>query len=225
MKKSKGFSHFILTRFNCGVYLSDDGQQWAEEWMDARMKVFVATKKSVLSQNVDFKWVISIDPNTPQEIREKIFTDDRMIMHEASDINFIKEIFNGTGLVKTPWIITSRLDNDDQYRPGALKAIQDAFTRKPGIIDIPYNQFYKGKRYPSHRDNPNSPFLSLIEETRYAIRTCYARPHNKMSQDWPGPRFVDLKPDKNGKPKPLAYMVIHESNMANRLISDVRDNL
>jgi hypothetical protein len=222
MKKSDVFNHFILTKFNCGIYDRED----AEEWMNDRLKVWKKTRESVLKQKGDFQWVIAVDPRTPNEVMDEIEVDDRiriMFTERGTDIKDYFEM-NRSALTK-PWIITSRLDSDDIYLPGTILAIQDAFQQKPGIVDIPYNQFYKGKRYPSHRDNPNSPFLSLIEASKYQVRTCYARPHNKMNQEWPSPRFVDLEPDVDGKAKPMAYMVIHEKNMANKLISHIDDHL
>ena len=187
------FEHVILTRYNLGLYERDD----AEEWMEHRMGYFVETRKSVLSQEVAFKWLVCVDPKTPEECLDRIFTDSRMVPHFAHP-----NTYRSVG-----WTITTRFDNDDIYLSGALRAIQDAFIPEEIAVDIKYLQLYKDELYTSERTQPNSPFISLIENG--ARRTCYARPHTKMSEDFKA---------KFASDEVYAYMVIHENNLGNKLV-------
>ena len=202
----KAFKHFILTRFNQGIYDRPD----AEAWMEDRMELFKATCESVLIQDVEFEWVIEIDSRTPQSVRDVItHDDDRIDLFDSRITNYF-EWFNRPN---EPWIITSRFDNDDIYLPGALRAIQSCFTAQEIVIDIPYYQKKGNDLYTSARPTPNSPFLSLIEKSdKEVIRTCYARPHNLMSQDWPVGIFASRDV--------LAYMVIHGNNLGNRIVGE-----
>lgn len=185
--------HVILTRYNLGLY----DNEGAEEWMEHRFPLFVKTRDSVLSQEGDFEWWLSMDGRTPERWVKKIFTDSRM--HITSD--HPKE-FRSDG-----WIITSRLDNDDLYLPGAVKVIQENFTEQEIVIDLMYEQIYNGNRYTSERVQPNSPFLSLVENG--AKRTCYARPHSKMLTEYKGVFACN---------EPMALMVIHDRNLGNRIV-------
>ena len=213
MKKSDVFKHYILTRFNTQII---DGLLYdkpdANDWMERRMDLFEATKESVLSQDADFEWVISLDKRTPKKFVEKI---------KAKNVTLVDcDIRQAFTQVKTttPWVITSRLDNDDLYRPGAIQKIQDWFEQKIEVIDIDYQQLdlKTGNKYTSERKTPNSPFLSLVEPSR-RIMTCFCRPHTKLPMGYP---FKDgnamIRAVKINEI--LAYMVIHDNNVANKIV-------
>jgi len=208
MKRSKGFSHYLLTKFNTqpfdGKMLYDDKEK-ADAWMDKRMKLFEETKKSVLEQEGEFKWIISVDKRTPQKYLDEIFTDERMIMTNRD----IREAFKDEKF-KTEWIITTRIDNDDLYLPGAIKAIQSAFAEEVVVIDLLYLVLDKniGKTRASGRRTPNSPFLSLVEHYKN-VRTAFARPHTYMIGEFGKGVWADRK-------KVYAYQVVHEDNVMNK---------
>jgi len=206
--KNKEFKHVILTRFNTQAFdgkLIYDGPD-GDKWMESRMKLFVKTRKSVLDQKEDFLWVIGIDKRTPLRFQDEILGDDPRVTLFEGDV---REYFKWSKFTK-PWVITTRLDNDDLHLPGAIKAIQDCFTHEELVIDLVYEQKKGNERYTSERTRPNSPFLSLIEKNNKPIRTCYARPHNKMSEDWRKGIFASREV--------LAYMVLHGKNAANRIV-------
>lgn len=215
-KKSAEYSHFILTRFNNGIYDRED----AVEWMRDRMELFKKTKESVLSQQGDFKWVLSFDEGTPESDLKKVFTDDRMIL----TFKDIREAFEDIE-VKTEWVITSRMDNDDVYFPGAVLQIQKFFEPKIKVIDIDYLQldlktgdkFTSGNAHKNQRtrNGVTGPFLSLIEPAT-RIMTCYSRPHNKLLDGYPSTDGL-VRIDGMKIKQPQAYMVIHGENMANKI--------
>jgi len=190
--------HVILTRFNLGLY----DKPGADEWMARRMPLFERTRESVLSQNEDFEWILSMDKNTPNRYLQSIIRDSRMtITHEHPNT------YKPDG-----WTITTRLDNDDIYLPGAVKAIQNKAKEMEMVIDLRYHQLYKGEAWSSgtvkdgwERPHPNSPFLSLVSKDK----NCYARPHTKMVGEFIS-RFATNKI--------LAYMVIHDNNLGNKIV-------
>jgi len=210
MEKLKEYKHVILTRFNTqafdGKLIYDKPIKEADGWMWDRMKLFAKTRESVLDQGEDFLWVVGIDERTPFHFRDEIKGDEPRIRWFEGDVRQYFDAFP----VEEPWLITTRLDNDDLHKPGAIKAIQDCFTHKEIIIDLVYHQKKGRDLFESNRPNPNGPFLSLIEKNDKAIRTCYARPHNKMSEDWKKAIFASREP--------LAYMVIHGDNAANKIV-------
>jgi len=197
---SQKLRHVILTRFNLGLYDSPG----ADEWMEHRLPFFEKTRESVLSQKGDFEWWLAVDSRTPGWWLKKIFTDPRMHI-----TNEHPKEFRCDG-----WTITTRLDNDDLYLPGAIKAIQSRFTHKEMVIDLRYSQLCDGVYYTSgierdgwERQQPNSPFLSLIENG--VTKTCYVRPHSRMLQIAKG---IFASNDR------LAVMVVHDRNLGNKII-------
>ena len=190
--------HVILTRYNIGLYDRDD----AEEWMAHRMPLFERTRESVLSQEGEFEWVLCMDKRTPNRWLQEIIRDSRMaISHEHPNT------YKPDG-----WTITTRLDNDDLYLPGAIKAIQDKAEAWEQVIDLKYHQLYKGEAWSSgivqdgwERPHPNSPFLSLVSEDK----NCYIRPHSKMVGDFISSFASD---------EIYAYMVIHDNNLGNQIV-------
>ena len=211
----ENFEHFILTRYNTqffdGGFLYDN--EGADEWMEERQPLFAATRDSVLSQEGNFKWIISVDKRTPEKFLKKIFTDKRMIQVNCDIREAFKEV-----KTKGKWVITTRLDNDDRYLPGAIKAIQEEFEPKLKVIDIDYEQLFlkTGKRYTSERKGPNSPFLSLIEPSD-RIMTAFCRPHSVLHTGYPiGNEKVTI--DGHKIRKVYAYMIIHGKNAFNSIV-------
>jgi len=189
---SQKLKHVILTRFNLGLY--DRDSRTANEWMDHRMEYFERTRESVLSQDCEFEWILAMDSRTPNKYLHNIITDDRMTITRKDP----------RGYIPKGWTITTRLDNDDLYRPGAIDAIQSCFETKELVIDLRYEQLCGNTRFTSDRPRPNSPFLSLVSNTR----NCYAREHSKM---------LDTAPGIFASDKTLAYMVIHDKNLGNKI--------
>lgn len=208
MKQLKQFRHFILTRYNNGLYDNEN----AEQWMKDRFKLFKKTRESILKQDGDFEWVISIDERTPQEWFDKIFTDDRMSWTTKD----FREYFDHL-TIDEPWVITSRIDNDDIYLDGFVKAVQEQFKPEIMAIDIDYFQFYNGCNYTSERHTATSPFISLVEPSN-RIKSVYCRPHYKLVSGYPISDTEKKIIPSVKLTEQYALMVIHESNMANKLV-------
>lgn len=198
MKKTHGFKHVILTRFNLDLYDTED----SDKWMQHRMPYFKQTRASVLSQKGDFQWILCLDKRTPWRYLQDIVFDSRIaISHEHPNT------YEPDG-----WTITTRLDNDDIYLPGAVEAIQKCFAEEEMVVDLKYQQLCQGVLYSSgierdgwERPRPNGPFLSLISKDK----NCYIRPHSKMINDFKS---------KFASDKVYAYMVIHDNNLGNQIV-------
>ncbi len=223
------FTHFILTRFNTaspkdGIALYDKPDP--DKWMDERMELFRETKKSVLSQEGDFMWFIALDERTPARYVNEIFGQG----YSSKIVRIFEDprtFFNNREFKNTPWVITSRLDCDDTYKPGAILAIQSLFEPRIKVIDIHYEQVKDGERFTSgnfkkgerYRKYNNGPFLSLVEPSN-RIKTCYCRPHSVLENGYPSEdglvEIPSCKVDKRGG-KPYANMVIHDNNIANHI--------
>lgn len=203
------FKHFILTRFNLGIY--DNNSAYAEKikdpdrWMAHRVELFERyCLPSVMKQTCqDFTWVIAFDPKTESRYIE-----------QYDYFPFVQVCFEQPHLwlkrrpSEADWLITSRFDNDDQYRPEFVKRVQQAFDHETEVIDIDYDVMdsHSGKRYRSMRIRPNSPFLSLVEPWERDPKTALGRPHTVMCDLYPA-RKIGL----------LATQVIHDRNICNKV--------
>ena len=218
----KEFTHYILTRYN--TMLMPDGLLYdnpvkAKKWMDGRMPLFEACKESVLSQEGDFKWVISLDERTPKKYIKKIITDTRMSIVHCDVRDSLQE-----EKIETPWVITSRLDCDDQYKPGAVKAIQRKFRPRLRVIDIGYTEldWHTGKEHVGKCRYNGSMFISLVEP-RSRVVTAFCRPHGQVSTQYPmgghwSTKWEDLTDiGRIRMEEKLALMVCHGGNITNEI--------
>ena len=217
----KEFTHYILTRYNT-MFMPDgfmyDNPKKANKWMDERMELFDACKESVLSQEGDFEWIISLDKRTPKKYVKHIVTDDRIKIVYCDIRDALKE-----EKIDTPWVITSRLDCDDQYLSGAIKAIQRKFRPRLRVIDIGFAKLdwdnkvvYNGFR------NEGSMFISLVEPSS-RVMTVFCRPHGQVNTGYPlnghwSTKWEDLTNIEYVKlTEKLVLMVCHDNNITNRI--------
>src|SRR5210317_450472 len=131
------FKHYILTRYNSGLFtdnlykIEDKGL-----YMDSRLPWFKKHLKSLDNQtNQNFTHVVSIDPNTPEEYLRPIlnavyFAKTNSVFIYEKHIDWLKRQH------KEEWLITSRLDNDDEYYPEFVETIQKNFKKERMVYDI-----------------------------------------------------------------------------------------
>lgn len=181
----KKFTHFIACRYNHDLYTNNTYKvKDRDGWMNDRLLKFKKLLDSLNNQTcLEFKFLIFIDPNTPilhKEILIKFLEDNlKKINWEVSEIQF--NIFLKNLKVDTEFIITSRIDNDDEYLPKFVETIQKAFNGKEEVIDVKGVQFdtINNQKYTSGRLTPNSPFISLVEKSNN-IKSVYFCSHSNM---------------------------------------------
>ena len=102
------------------------------------------------------------------------------------------------------WYISTRIDNDDYYlADDVFVQIQGKAQEQEMVIDIDYYQECDEVFYTSERPTPNSPFVSLVDRGDWV----YKRQHTHLADGIPAVKLGVL-----------AVMVIHDRNLANKLI-------
>jgi hypothetical protein len=199
------FKHYILTRYNLGIYDKNNPYSESvgnpEEWMKHRMPLFQKCIDGMIRQtNQKFIWVIAVDEKT--DIVFKTNLERVKIVNEQPHQWLRRQP------CEAEWIITSRLDNDDYYHMDFVKKIQENFREVEEVIDIDYEvlESYTGIKYPSKRERANSPFLSLVEKWTDKINTAMGRPHTVMPDIY-----------HSRKLGVLATQVIHDKNVCNKI--------
>ena len=144
------FRHYILTRFNAGLYnRAAELGIVPDQWMEHRLALFTRiTLPSIAGQSCrNFTWLVLLDKETPQRY---------LRLFEAMDCPNLRLVYTGKG--PGTWfqgiepgqydLITTRIDNDDAFHADTVRAIQDAWRAegarrtKPWAIVLPFGLIY-----------------------------------------------------------------------------------
>lgn len=221
---NNNYSHFLITRFNLR------SQAWVENkagepvlnemWMSKRMDLF---KKycfpSVLNQtNKNFKWLIFFDSNTAEKYKRQIFdlvehNDFIYIYFINGMLEFNKRIQEAIHTLRnsSPYVISTRLDNDDLIHKNFIGTIQSLFVEVPEtLIDLRrgYQLSLEGKRIElRHFYDEFTHFISLIEYGN-DIKSVFSR----ELQNWRGKKEIIIE-DTNA----LFIEIVHGGNLVNSI--------
>jgi len=184
------FEHFILTRFNIGLYAKSQKTRWGEhidpdKWMDSRMVLWEKyCVPSIYAQtNQNFTWIVVFDPQTPQKYLDRATA----LLHPKHRIvlghNFRQAAKKSIGKVEKERLITSRCDNDDSINREYVERIQAKFKRsgKTGLLVFPCGWIWnpeKVKLY--HSRYLKNPFVTLVEKPQSKVHTVLAHRHTAI---------------------------------------------
>ena len=217
------FTHYLITRFNVPV------KNWDRDkagnpvldtvWMQERLVLFKKYCAPTIrhQQCSDFVWLVYCDLLTEakdlETIRQEVGRVKNAQVRQVADFpELLSDLQNILADALTPFVITSRLDNDDGLGPMYIQEVQDHFvTRDKQIIN-----FTKGVLYDVHRlvltEIGNSRFNhygSLIEEriADQPLITVVGYPHGRPPE---GSNVTDVD-------SRFAWLkIIHERNMSSR---------
>ena len=217
------FKHFLLTRFNLGLYdrkqkTRDKKRIDPEVWMNNRIElVRKYTAPSIANQkSKNFVWIIVVDPQTSSKHFDSIVSLVPSSACVVEGENFrktssstIEELLLRTNS-KPDRVITSRIDADDAIHRSYIGTIQDWFQRKQrtGVLTFPKGLVYdslKEKLY--HLRYVKNHFLTFVEKRGpKPVRTVLRARHTALTD-----MFQTFKCET--KP-PLWLEVVHEDNLA-----------
>jgi len=189
----KQVTHLLLTRFNTASDFAPSRLGLQAEWLTARLELFEQyCLPSVAGQEgADFHWLVFFDAASPVWLRERIAAYGPLLTPiyvdgEATD-RVIADLVLATGLVRSPYLLTTRLDNDDALAKSHLARVEGAFNyQEKEFIEFPLGlQSYRGHLYQVYW--PSNPFLSLIEKVQSGNRftTVLCVPHNRVRSAGP----------------------------------------
>lgn len=172
MATSREFTHLLLTRFNTSIGFAPSAKGLDEEWLVARLLLFERyCLPSVTAQRgATFRWLVFCDAASPPWFKEKMSSYGDLfslvyIEGPATD-EVIARSVAATGLVTSPYLITTRLDNDDAIGRDHLRLVQLEFKRQDReFLLFPMGlQLYREKLYYCYWKS--NPFLSLVERVK-----------------------------------------------------------
>lgn len=215
------FQHYLITRFNLRNpkwdVTKNNETLLTDEWMEHRMWLFGNfCFPSVAAQtNKDFTWLIYFDVTTPTKFQEEIA---KMIEGQPNIRTFFidgmpdfypqiqKLIAEET--TDKPYLITSRIDNDDCIHKNFIGEVQNQFKSQDyQAIDVikGYSLQIKPTIMLGKKEHIFNPFISLIEKNE-SPKTVWFSDHNMWKKET---RITQIK-DKR-----LWMSIIHEKNKVN----------
>jgi hypothetical protein len=213
---TKPFQHLLLTRFNTALQFAASSSRLNSEWLQARLGLFERyCLPSVAGQrNTDFRWLVFFDAESPQWFKDKVATFEPLlepvyIEGLATDDVLARKVAQ-SGIASSPYLITTRLDNDDAISRDYIASVQRAFRgQNREFLTFPFGlQSFRGHLYNVYWQS--NPFLSLIEKVGEGgnVTTVFCVAHD---------RVTERNSLKTVLRAPRWLQVIHGSNLANVL--------
>ena len=213
--------HFIITRFNLRKQgwntTREKTQVLTDAWMENRLNLFeqfcYPSVRAQTQQN--FTWLVFFDTKTAAKYKKRIhslalrFPQFKPKYIDGMD-EFLPSIKGEIGnLLHKPYLITSRLDNDDCLHEDYVKTIQGEFARQDfmaiDIIDGLTLQIEPRVRL-GRRRHVNNPFISLIERADNFASVWSRERHGEWK------KVSKIKTIQNHA---LWLSIIHKENKAN----------
>jgi hypothetical protein len=206
-------AYVIFTRFNLPSKGYESYVRSSENWLTNRVKLFERyCLPSVMAQtDQDFTWIIYFDPQSPEWLMRKIegwrsYSRLRPIFRE--EVSFEEKHQDiAANVLPRPRLISTNLDNDDGLAHdfvARIKAVQPVGPRC--AIFLANGIILSEDRTFLIRDRQNA-FCSVSEGWHQPV-TCWAHPHNALSQHMP---FVSVDD------QPAWLQVVHGGNVSNRV--------
>jgi len=225
------FQHFLVTRFNLKIKGWDTTKNaesvLTDSWLQNRFELFETyCLPSVINQtDQDFIWYVCFDTETPQAYKKKIVKIEEKCRNfhplfvDGSE-NYVHAVTQAiTDELLTndaPYIITTRMDNDDIIHQDFIASIQEAFVPvRDTVIDVREGyqlSIEKAKYQVREYSHPFNAFVSVIER-RDSFRTVTDRMH----YDWKDYDSVVVVDNKR-----LWIELVHQKNKANATLANVK---
>ena len=215
------FSHALATRFNVPMTLDVAPEDQPVNrgldpvWLEHRFELFERfCLPSVRAQDCqNFKWFVYFDVRTPDVFRSRIEKHAaawpllRPKFVAAFDTGLLLRHISEEFATVRPWLITTRLDNDDAIALDFIATVQKNFVpSQRTVLNFPLGFSWQDGRVYLDRQRSN-PFTSLVEETEQAI-TILSSDHRYLES------IASLK---QVKIHPMWMQVIHGRNLCNQV--------
>ncbi len=217
------FTHYLITRFNVPVNnweTDKNGRPVLDlPWMENRLELFAQYCVPTIAHQTEqaFKWILYCDRQTSLHFLEKIKSLTAGIPQAQIELvdhfdELLIDLKKRMIAASTPFVISSRLDNDDGLGPNYIAEVQRHFTEKDKHII----NFTQGVLYDrSHcvlteiRNSLRNHYGSLIESVQDGkpLTTVMGYPHGIPPE---GSTMVDVR-------EKFSWLkVIHDRNMASK---------
>ena len=210
--------HYVITRFNLGIYSSKPmfGAKLnisPDAWMAHRIHLFLTlTVPSIKAQtNQNFTWFVLVDARTPRVFKYALsrINCDNLHIVPVGRVSMTDAVL----MTIEPGeydLITTRLDNDDLLHRNAVNDIQNLYrvnqgAELPYAIDMPHGYTFDLIAKKIHPTTyPGNANISLVERS-VGAKTAWHDQHGKMYAQYPIARSLE----------PGWMIVVHSQNIGN----------
>lgn len=212
----KEFTHLVLTRFNVAIGYASSQKGIDSSWLEERLGLFMQYCFPTVTRQhaAEYRWIVFCNAQSPEWFKKKMAglagSLTPVYVDGAATDEVLAQKVKETGLVTTPYLITTRIDNDDSLARKHLFFVQHAFHKQAReFLVFPLGlQSFRGHLYEMYW--PENPFLSLIEKVRedgsfttvFCVQHTEVRTAGKVRRLWRSPQWLQ---------------VIHSNNVGNTL--------
>lgn len=197
MQVGRDFRHVILTRFNLATPGRESAIRNQPGWLAGRFALFERyCLPTLAAQTVgDFRWIVYFDEATPEPFRARIEAARRVAdFHPYFTPIFpgerwgisVREIL-GAGGGAVPWLLSTRLDNDDGLAVDFVARVQAAVAGfgapRRAAFNVTNGYVFDGRRAYALA-HPSNAFASLLEPWE-AARTVSDVQHMRLAEQGP----------------------------------------
>jgi hypothetical protein len=217
---NENFHHLIITRFNLrnnswDNFTKSKKRILTDSWLEDRFELFENfCFPSVMNQTKqNFDWWVFFDTQTPKEFRDKIHLlekkFEKFLPIYIDGMDFcLPTIQEKLSFTKTPYIITSRLDNDDCLHYDYVNQVQSHFDFQ-NFLALDFVNGFSIQIQPNtklgYRYHLYNPFLSLIESNKNP-KSVWINSHSEWKKE------LNIKRIKDGR---FWMSIIHQENKVN----------
>lgn len=202
------FSHVLITRFNVRL-----DQRASNEWLLHRLGYFKSIcLPAIRNQSVqDFKWLVYFDAD-----RDPWFEDEvNELAQGVFEPIWVQGKFDPKACAEDvaarsskPWVITTRLDNDDAVADDFVERVQQQFSKVTEFINFTAGLQLTDDGKLFHRADPSNAFISLIEPNDVPLMGVYVDWHDRVSS---------YAPVRQVSTHPMWVQMVHGKNIANSI--------
>ncbi|GJM40487.1 MAG: hypothetical protein DHS20C20_07690 [Ardenticatenaceae bacterium] len=220
VKQTSPFIHFVLTRFNVRTEFNA-GILPRDSWLKNRFELFDRFAYPSMYNQVckNFLWLVFLDKKTPESYRQEMtgyakalpnmtpLYVDHIKVGTPEIMDVIRPFIAPHITPQTPYLISTRFDNDDAVSQDFISIIQQQFKNQTReFINLPNGYLWQNNKLYTKRDESN-PFISLIEEatdfeTVWCVGHHLAKARSSICQVETTPQWIQ---------------VIHGQNVSNRV--------
>jgi hypothetical protein len=217
MSAKTDFIHVVMTRFNLATPGRESDIRNRPGWLAERFDLFERYCLPTMAAQTEqaFRWVIYFDEGTPAEFRARIEA-----CRAVRDFTpYFTPLFPADGWPRSlretiadpaPWLLTTRLDNDDGLAVdfvARLHAAVRAAPRVPSSFNFTRGFIMQGPRLYGMQ-HPSNAFASWLEPWGEGMRTAPSIHHMHIAEHGPVTQIDG----------PGAWLqVVHGGNVSNRV--------
>jgi len=199
------FDHFLITRFNTRLK-----ERASDEWLKHRLEYFRSMCiPSIKAQSVQaFKWLVYFDAERDQWFEDEVNTLAAGLFEPV----WVEGKFDPKACAEDvaartskPWVITTRMDNDDALAVDFVELVQSHFAERTEFINFTAGLQLTDDGKLVKRSDPSNAFISLIEPSAEPMGV-YVDWHNKVSA---------YAPVRQVAIHPMWVQMVHGKNIAN----------